>query len=136
MYPAGPPPSRRGIVPAPDYRNVDWRTSDDVTPFSFLPPGGNASPRPMDPSRIDPTEMPQALTHPTTYARPAADLAVPGMRPSCAVKPRAHRFDVASAIGGSRGWNAGRTGGLHPIGGTGKDGRYGRDQRGRAVAYA
>ncbi len=79
--------------------------------------------------------MKQALTHPTTYARPAADLAVPGMRPSCAVK-RAHRFDSAPETGGSRGWNAPRTGGLHPIREAGKDERYQRDQRGRAVACA
>jgi hypothetical protein len=76
--------------------------------------------------------MMQVPTQPTTYTRPAADLAVPGMRPSCAVEPR-----FCQAIGsGKDGWNAPQTGRIHRFRETGKDGRDQKDQRGRAVACA
>jgi hypothetical protein len=76
--------------------------------------------------------MMQVPTQPTTCARPAADLAVPGMRPSCAVEPR-----FGDAIdGGKDGRNALDTGRIHRIRQTGKFGRDRKDQRGRAVACA
>lgn len=81
--------------------------------------------------------MMQSLDLHRTHARPAAVLALPGTRPSCAVEPRVPGFFAPCA------GNSGRaaTGSLEGIrsGGIPKikqDRRYERDQRGRAVACA
>lgn len=70
-------------------------------------------------------------THPATFAPPAADLAVSGTRPSCAVAPRPGRIGRGKGLGNPLG-----TGRIHQIRGRGQDGRYEREQRGRAVACA
>lgn len=77
----------------------------------------------------------QTPIHPTTNARPAASLAVPGTRRSCAVEPRAPLFGLFAGSG-KDGWNAPRTGKIHQISEIEQDERDRKDQRGRAVACA
>lgn len=73
-----------------------------------------------------------------TNALPAAEWAVPGTRPSCAVEPRVPLGIAAPADYGSK---AGRGSGsdaigIHRFGQFGQDRRDQQDQRGRAVACA
>ncbi len=80
--------------------------------------------------------MMQAPRLHTTNALPAARLAVPGTRPSCAVEPRAGsgiapRGDESGTRGARTDANR-----IHRIGTFGTYGRDQQDQRGRAVACA
>lgn len=79
----------------------------------------------------------QAPTYPTTNAQPAALAAVPGTGPSCAVTSWAPLSPATPAIGrrhcGTIPLPAGETDGSGHLG---QDGRYRKDQRGRAVARA
>ena len=136
MFPARSPASRRTMEPAPDHENTWTGGIDDAAPF-FVFADRRECPAAAHRSLNDPDGMMQAPMHPTTYARPAADLAVPGTRPSCAVNPPPPLFIAASHIGkDGRGRTSPRTGGIHRFRATWQDGWDQGDQRGRAVACA
>ena len=100
--------------------------------------------RPAEPfrrSHRSPTHRSRMMQAPhlhTTNALPAAEWAVPGTRPSCAVEPRgplgiAAPADYGSKAARGRSVEANR---IHRIGTFGQDRRDQEDQRGRAVACA
>jgi hypothetical protein len=138
MFPARSPTSAVRAEPAPDHGITVIRRHRMTRLFFVFLPAGNAPAVPCATHEPGVYELTQVSRLHAIDAQPAAVTAVPGTWPSCAPEPRMGSLGTSSEIRGSEGSAFGTNGiGLHSIPTQfGRDRRYGKNQRGRAVACA